>query len=33
MRLDTFEKYTIVRYDLADIHKWETSLVEDIRGQ
>ncbi len=28
MRLDTFEKYTIVRYDLADIHKWEICLVE-----
>lgn len=28
MRLDTFEKYTIVRYDLADIHKWGICIVE-----
>lgn len=33
MNLDGFEKYTIVRYDLADIHKWEMYLVEGIRGQ
>lgn len=28
MTLYVFEKYAIVRYDLADIHKWKTCRID-----